>query len=90
MSIAFMQVASQIALHVNGMRKCVLGRNNTKKDLRMHALVDKIASITYMLCNFESKKTITIKSRIQIKFRLHHYLSYDKIFKTRPHFSMLA
>ena len=40
-SIAFMQVASQIALHVNGMRKCVLGRNNTKKDLRMHALVDK-------------------------------------------------
>ena len=58
--------------------------------MRMHALVDKIASITYMLCNFESKKTITIKWRIQIKFRFHHYLSYDKIFKTRPHLPILA
>ena len=36
------------------------------------------------------KKVVAIKLSIKIKFRLHHYLSYNKIFKTRPHLSMFA
>ena len=36
------------------------------------------------------KKSITLKPCVQIKFRLHHHLSYYKIFKTRPHLTMFA
>ena len=31
------------------------------------------------------KNTLLYEPIIQIKFRLHRYVSYDKIFKTRPH-----
>ena len=41
-------------------------------------------------CKYEIKDVITIKSNIQIKFGLHYNLSYDKIFKTRPHLAMFA
>ena len=34
---------------------------------------------------FQTKKIVNLKIFIQIKLRLHHYLCYDKIFKTRPH-----
>ena len=37
------------------------------------------------MCIFQTKKVINNEASIQIKFELHHYLSYDKIFKTRPH-----
>ena len=56
----------------------------------MHANVNKSADITHTHANFELKKTITIKLSIQIKFEYHHYLFYDKIFKTRPHLSMFT
>ena len=59
-------------------------------NLCMHAQPDKNADINYMHANQKLKKTITIKLSIQIKFEFHHYLSYDKIFKTRPHLTMFA
>ena len=40
--------------------------------------------------NSETKKIVAIKLSIKIKFKLHNYLSYNKIFKTRPHLSMFA
>ena len=36
------------------------------------------------------KKAITIRMSIQIKFELHHYFFYCKIFKIRPHLPMFA
>ena len=44
----------------------------------------KIHDVTHLQRGFKSKKSIKFKICIQIKFRLHHYLSYDKIFKIRP------
>ena len=61
-----------------------------EENLCMYAQPDKNADITYMHANQKLKKTITIKPSIQIKFEFHHYLSYDKIFKTRPHLPMFA
>ena len=36
------------------------------------------------------KKSINLKPYVQIKFRLQHYFSYDKIFKIRPHLLIFA
>ena len=58
-----------------------------ERNLCMHAQLDKNADIT---SNQKLKKVIIIKPSIQIKFEFHHYLSYDKIFKTRPHLPMFA
>ena len=56
----------------------------------MHVQPDKNGDITYMHANQKLKKIITIKPSIQIKFEFHHYLSYDKIFKTRQHLPMFT
>ena len=40
--------------------------------------------------NLKLKKATTIKPSTQIKFGVHHYLSYDNIFKTRSRLSMFA
>ena len=48
----------------------------------MHAKEYIDDGITRMHVNSKLKKTINFKLSIQIKFGLHHYLSYDKIFKT--------
>ena len=56
----------------------------------MHAEIDKIADVTYIHVNLKLKKLLTIKSNIQIKFGLHYYFSYDKIFKTRSHLTIFA
>ena len=45
----------------------------------------KIDDISHMQRGFKLKKIVNLKIFIQIKLRLHHYLCYDKIFKTRPH-----
>ena len=55
----------------------------------MHADIGKMLTPP-CACKFKTKKIITIKPNIQIKFKLHHYLSYDKIFKIRPHLPMFA
>jgi len=36
------------------------------------------------------KKSINLKLYVQIKFRLHHYVFYDKIFETIPHLTIFA
>jgi hypothetical protein len=56
----------------------------------MHAKENNNDDLTHMHADLKLKKAINTKTSIQIKFRLHHYLSYDKIFKIRPHLLMLA
>ena len=56
----------------------------------MRTEVNKSDDIIHMYANLKLKKTINNKLSIQIKFEYHHYLSYDKIFKTRPHLSMFT
>ena len=70
---------------------CDLGRSlgllkpaNRKENLCIHTQIDN-ADITYRHENKKNKKIITIKPSIQIKFGLHHYFCYEKIFKIRPH-----
>ena len=56
----------------------------------MHAGEDNDHNLTHMHTNLKQKKAITTKPSIQIKFEMHHYLSHDKIFKTKSHLSMFA
>ena len=60
------------------------------KNLLMHADLDKSADIIHMHVYLKLKKVITIKLSIQIKFGLHSYLFYAKIFKTRRHLPIFA
>ena len=51
----------------------------------MRTKVNKSDDIIHMYANLKLKKAINNKPSIQIKFKLYHYISYDKIVKIRPH-----
>ena len=55
----------------------------------MHAEVDKHDD-HHIHANLKLKKAITIKPNTRIKLGMHHYLFYDKIFKTKSHLPMFA
>ena len=56
----------------------------------MRADEDKLIISLICKVNSHSKKYINLKFCVQIKLQLHHYLFYDKIFKTRHHLLMFA
>jgi hypothetical protein len=58
---------------------------NKRDNMCIHTEVENNTNVTHVHANPKLKKAITIKPSIQIKFALHHYLSYDKILKIRPH-----
>ena len=55
----------------------------------LYAKQDTNDDFTHIHAN-SKLKNIDIKSSIQIKFRLHHDLSNDKMFKTTPHMTMFT
>ena len=61
-----------------------------KRESAMRIDIDKMLTSSTCMQNLNTKKIITIKPSIQTKFRLHHYLSYDKIFKTKPHLPIFS
>ena len=57
----------------------------------MHAFISRKKKVPSLhACKSETKTVITINSSIEIKFIIHHYLSYDKIFKIIPHLPIFA
>ena len=73
-------------------RTVCIGQQLKRREIEcMHAREDNNHDLTHMHANLKlKKKAITTKPSIQIKFGMHYYLSYDKIFKTRPHLPMFA
>ena len=52
----------------------------------MHAENIKVMTSSHMQESLELQQTIGLKQCVQIEFRLHYYLFYDKIFKNKTTF----
>ena len=61
-----------------------------REEAHMHtSRKDKKNDITHIQISLKQKKSVNLRANIQIKFQLHHCISYVKIFKTRPHLTIL-